>query len=140
LQSSGSGLRNTSPTPIRLLHLSDIHFRADRRWDADPILRHLAERIGRDVAAGLAPDLVVITGDLAFSGNIDDYAVAADWLGEQLWPRLAAGQAGRLDRDRLLLVPGNHDVDRPAVKRGAGHTDRSAAKRVSSSHRRGARR
>jgi len=108
-----------SPTPIRLLHLSDIHFRVDRRWDADPILRHLAGRIGDDVAAGLVPDLVVITGDLAFSGRAAEYALADEWLGRQLWPKLAAGQGTAPERDRLLLVPGNRDVDRAAVKRSA---------------------
>jgi hypothetical protein len=45
-------VRMPSPRPIRLLHLSDIHFSKGRGWDADPILRHLAKRISDDVAAG----------------------------------------------------------------------------------------
>jgi hypothetical protein len=35
--------------PIRLLHLSDIHFRADKAWDAEPALRELASFVGDEV-------------------------------------------------------------------------------------------
>jgi predicted phosphodiesterase len=101
--------------PIRLLHLSDIHFSKGRSWDADPILRHLAKQISDDVAAGLVPDLVVCTGDLAFSGQQHEYKLAKSWLESQLWPALMPDSALALDRDRLLLVPGNHDVDRKRV-------------------------
>jgi predicted phosphodiesterase len=104
-----------NPLPIRLLHLSDIHFSKGRSWDADPILRHLAKRISDDVAAGLVPDLVVCTGDLAFSGQQHEYKLAKSWLESQLWPALTPRSAPALDRDRLLLVPGNHDVDRKRV-------------------------
>jgi 3',5'-cyclic AMP phosphodiesterase CpdA len=64
------------PQPIRLLHLSDIHFRAGTDWDADPVLRALRAFIAAEIKAGLAPDLVVITGDLAHAGTADDYAPA----------------------------------------------------------------
>ena len=104
-------------SPIRLLHLSDIHFRAGTAWDSDPVLRGLAQRIGADVRGGLARDLVAITGDLAFAGKAADYGLAADWLGRALWPILPAG----LPRDRLLLVPGNHDADRGRVGKGVRH-------------------
>ncbi|QQO55287.1 MAG: SUMF1/EgtB/PvdO family nonheme iron enzyme [Thiohalocapsa sp. PB-PSB1] len=108
-------VRMPSPRPIRLLHLSDIHFSKGRGWDADPILRHLAKRISDDVAAGLVPDLVVCTGDLAFSGQQHEYELAKNWLESQLWPALMPDSAPELKRDRLLLVPGNHDVDRKRV-------------------------
>jgi predicted MPP superfamily phosphohydrolase len=104
-------------SPIRLLHLSDIHFRVGSTWDADPVLRASARFIGEEVRGGLAPDLVIITGDLAHAGKAEEYALARDWL-EQLWPDLTAGGSASLPRDRLLLVPGNHDVDRTAVGEG----------------------
>ncbi len=97
--------------PIRILHLSDIHFRADKGWDADPVLRALARFIKAEVDAGLVPDLVAITGDVAFAGTADEYGLARDWLDQQLWPALPDD----FSRDRLLLVPGNHDVDRKKV-------------------------
>lgn len=101
--------------PIRLLHLSDIHFRTGTAWDADPVLRSLASFIGQDVQAGLTPDLIVITGDLAFSGKAGEYALARNWLTQELWRVLTQDPARPLPQDRLLLVPGNHDVDRDAV-------------------------
>lgn len=99
----------TASEPVRILHLSDIHFRASKTWDADPVLRALTGFIGQEVEQGLMPDLVAMTGDLAFSGKADEYELAIAWL-EDLWPKF-----GDLPRDRLLLVPGNHDVDRSKV-------------------------
>lgn len=104
--------------PIRILHLSDIHFRSGRAWDADPVLRKLVKRVRDDVQSGLVPDLVAFTGDLAFSGAADQYETATGWLQDQLWPVLGPD----LPHDRLLIVPGNHDVDREKVRRGSRHT------------------
>jgi predicted MPP superfamily phosphohydrolase len=106
--------------PIRILHLSDFHFSQRKAWDADPVMNAFAKAVGHEVAEGMAPDLVAITGDLAFSGKAAEYERARRWLDERLWPKL-----GGLQKDRLLLVPGNHDVDRGAVKRSAAalHAD-----------------
>ncbi|MDG4550168.1 MAG: metallophosphoesterase [Candidatus Contendobacter sp.] len=97
--------------PIRILHLSDIHFTASKAWDADPVLRALTKFIAEEVKNGLVPDLVAITGDLAFAGVAKEYRLARNWLDKQLWPILPKD----FPRDRLLLVPGNHDVDRNKV-------------------------
>ena len=48
---------------IRILHLSDLHFTPERRWESDPVLGGLVGAVGDLVAAGLAPHLVAITGD-----------------------------------------------------------------------------
>ena len=103
----------TTPTdqPIRILHLSDFHFKAAKTWDASPVLRDLTRFIKREVKRGMVPDLVAITGDIAHAGTAEEYALARAWLETQLWPALPDG----LPRDRLLLVPGNHDVDRGKV-------------------------
>ena len=103
--------KKSNPAPIRFLHLSDFHFSSGKAWDADPILRELAGFIGREVKAGLQPDLVAITGDLAFSGSPIEYALAKAWLEQELWSVLPRD----FPRSSLLLVPGNHDVDRLAV-------------------------
>ena len=108
------------PQPIRLLHLSDIHFRADTAWDSDPVLRALRGFIAVQIEAGLDLDLVVITGDLAQAGKAAEYALARTWL-ESLWSTLSQARPEPLPRNRLLLVPGNHDLDRervgPSVRR-----------------------
>ncbi len=108
----------TDPGPVRILHLSDIHFRAGRAWDSDPVLRALTRRIAAEARAGLVADLVALTGDLAYSGTADDYALARHWLEHELWPVLTPDPARPLARDRLLLVPGNHDTDRARVGPG----------------------
>lgn len=109
---------NTIPDQqIRLLHLSDLHFTAGQSWDADPVLRALAQFIGKEARMGLTPDLVIITGDLAFAGKAEEYQLAQSWLEQELWPALKVD----LPRDRLLLVPGNHDVDRSQVGQGVRH-------------------
>ena len=105
---------NDTNRPIRLLHLSDIHFRAGRTWDSDPVLRALVRFIGKEVQGGRGPDLVAITGDLAFAGTAAEYGLALEWLEQHLWPVFAPA----LPRDRLLLVPGNHDVDRGLLSQG----------------------
>jgi 3',5'-cyclic AMP phosphodiesterase CpdA len=95
------------------LHLSDLHFRAETSYDENIVLRALLrdveERIGRD---GLHPDFVAVTGDIAFSGRPDQYTLARSFLDDLL-------AATGLGKDRLFLVPGNHDVDRSKVSRGA---------------------
>jgi 3',5'-cyclic AMP phosphodiesterase CpdA len=64
---SRRGRSNSSNTqgPIRILHLSDLHLCPERNWASEPILTGLAETIGRLPDAGLAPDVVAITGDIA---------------------------------------------------------------------------
>jgi len=103
--------------PVRLLHLSDIHLRAGSAWDANPVLRDLARFIAGEVRHGLVPDLVAVTGDLAQAGAADEYDLAGDWLSRVLWPVLTGDASKPLPCDRLLLVPGNHDVDRAQVGR-----------------------
>ncbi|HYN79447.1 MAG TPA: metallophosphoesterase, partial [Lamprocystis sp. (in: g-proteobacteria)] len=102
--------------PIRLLHLSDCHFRVDKAWDSDPVLRALVRFIEKEVQSGLHPDLVAITGDLASAGTAAEYTLALEWLDRHLWPTIKP----ELARDRLLLVPGNHDADRDLVSKGVG--------------------
>jgi hypothetical protein len=46
--------------PIRLLHLSDIHFRGSKSWDARPVLHALTEFVAKTVEAEGPPDLVAI--------------------------------------------------------------------------------
>jgi hypothetical protein len=110
----------TSPDSlVRILHLSDFHFCTRSQWDSDPVLRALARFIAEDVAQNnLYPDLVAITGDLAQSGQRKEYDLARQWL-DVLWPCLSPDPARPLARDRLLLVPGNHDADWGLIESGA---------------------
>ncbi|MFO0591522.1 MAG: metallophosphoesterase [Polyangiaceae bacterium] len=96
---------------LRWLHVSDAHFRAGVGFEERLILKTLLSQLGRqrelpmESRLGPPPDLVFFTGDLAFSGKKAEYDRAKPFLVELL---TVLG----LDRDRLFIVPGNHDVDR----------------------------
>ena len=99
---------------MRILHLSDFHFSEGRAWDQDPVLRGLIKDLDALVnTTGLAPDLVAVTGDIADFGLSAEYEIAERWFRDRLLPVTG------IEGDRLLLVPGNHDVDRGAVGFGA---------------------
>lgn len=93
------------------LHLSDIHAgHGSVAWQADQqiVLDRLVEDARRLVAEGKVPppDAILVTGDVAFSGNVRDpheYSRAGGWLDRC---RDAVGARA------VYSVPGNHDVQR----------------------------
>jgi predicted MPP superfamily phosphohydrolase len=95
---------------IRWLHLSDTHFREDELWDRRATLRALIAKVGELKEKGLAPDMVFVTGDIAWSGKPKEYEQATRFFHE-------LNKVLELDpKDRWFLVPGNHDVDRSRIK------------------------
>ena len=98
---------------VRILHLSDLHFSERTAWDSGTVLDRLVGNVAYFSDTGRAPDLVVITGDVAFSGKSGEYTLAREWLLERLLP------AVKLSPSALVIVPGNHDVDRAQVSRAA---------------------
>lgn len=100
-------MNETNPR-LRLLHLSDLHARTGR--EGEPWRRRRV--FGPSWEANLESlledgpfDLVCFTGDAADSGTTEEFQEAGDFL-LTLMDRL------ELDRNRLFLVPGNHDIDR----------------------------
>lgn len=91
------------------VHLSDIHVGhgdVAYRWDQRIVLEKLLADLAR-LPDRPRIDALVVTGDVAYSGagrSADEYAKAAEWLG-----RVAA--AVEVDPSRILVVPGNHDVN-----------------------------
>lgn len=92
---------------VRIAHLSDLHASKDNRA-ALPILRAAIEDLA-EAHRERAIDIVTFSGDLARKGLPSDYEAAHDGLIEPL------REALELDLDRLILVPGNHDVDRDKI-------------------------
>ncbi len=87
------------------LHISDLHLRDRGRYDQEVILRALVASVKQFREEGRVPDLIVVTGDIAHSGKAEEYLQATLFFDDLL---AAAG----LDKRRLFVVPGNHDVDR----------------------------
>ncbi len=94
---------------VRWLHLSDFHFQGLERWERratlQALLRHAAELKERE----LAPDLVFVTGDIAWSGKRNEYEQA-----ELFFTKLARTLELK-PTESFFIVPGNHDVDRKAI-------------------------
>jgi DNA repair exonuclease SbcCD nuclease subunit len=98
---------------LRILHLSDLHFRALEKdpvksFNADVVTTSMLQAIENLVNEGALIDLVIITGDIAFSGKKAEYDVA-----DEFFDRLR--KITGLPNARFFIVPGNHDVDRDMV-------------------------
>jgi len=123
LGESGRGLDTTT---ITWLHLSDLHHRRPSSRqnrihlrNSKVVLEKLLEDIQRLIRDdGLQPDFIVFTGDIAYSGHPDEYRQvnasddfdrAADFFDRLL-------QTTNLSRQRLFVVPGNHDVNWKAIE------------------------
>jgi predicted MPP superfamily phosphohydrolase len=109
---------NTRPAPqgwrpVRVLHLSDLHFSAKTAWDSGTVLGRLAADVGSLRAEVGELHLVVVTGDIANFGTADEYAQATAWLTGPL--ATAAG----VNASKIRVVPGNHDVHRASISRTA---------------------
>lgn len=98
-----------------MLHISDIHFKSpdclDPWMDPDSsirtrMMRDLGEQVQKlgDVGA------ILIGGDVAFKAAPDEYQAARAWI-QQL------SDISGCPKERIFVVPGNHDVDRAIIKK-----------------------
>ena len=98
-----------------LLHLSDIHFRKGEVGTAMDPNANLRNELLRDAVVqctriGAVPDAILVSGDVAFAGDSDEYAYALTWLDllcRDCGTKLAA----------VFVIPGNHDVVRGIASR-----------------------
>ncbi|MBF0108536.1 MAG: SUMF1/EgtB/PvdO family nonheme iron enzyme [Magnetococcales bacterium] len=95
---------------ITWLHLSDVHFTNNKEYDQEVILTALIDSMQwfREQHS-LRPDLIFLTGDLAYSGERSQYESAEKFLDALI---VATG----IDKGRLFIVPGNHDADRKKAR------------------------
>lgn len=92
---------------ITILHLSDLHA---KKQDELQLRIRCEKFIAYVEAEMLKPDLMVFSGDLAFSGQKEEYELAHRILLEPIRKRL------QIPERRMIFVPGNHDVDRKSVE------------------------
>lgn len=94
---------------VRILLLADVQY-GDAHTSASAVFdeQWLVRALNRD---GLIPDLVVLAGDIGCTGDPADYRIAKNKLEENLFEYMWG--ANHLDnwRERIILVPGNHDVN-----------------------------
>jgi small GTP-binding protein len=97
------GRVSASEEPLRVLHLSDLHVRAD--MDVEELLQPLMADL-RDEREGLGLkqlDYLVISGDLTERASPEEFEQARRFVSgliDQL----------RLTAQRCIIVPGNHDL------------------------------
>lgn len=98
-------------SPLRWLHISDLHFydqqkpsglRFEQKIVTQQLLRDVVEMRRR---FDDPPDFVLLTGDIAFGGEQAEYKAAQEWVNNL---EAAAG----LGKKSIFIVPGNHDVQR----------------------------
>ena len=97
---------------LLVLQISDIHFKSENYLIRDRI--DAIKRAVQGNAPGKAACLIAMTGDVAFSGKLSEYAVA-----HQFFNQLRAALSSSMPSMQIeeVFVPGNHDCDFPAMSR-----------------------
>jgi predicted MPP superfamily phosphohydrolase len=105
---------------LNWLHLSDIHFSRNTMWRDEvyrtSLLRYLRGLFSED--GSLKPQLIFCTGDIAFGEAtsdplVDQYSAAKAFFDELL---IICGDDNKpLEKERLFVVPGNHDINRKRI-------------------------
>ncbi len=94
---------------VTWLHVSDFHLSDKGPYNQEVILNALVSSVKRFGTEGHKPDLIFATGDIAQNGKAQEYACATEFFNALL-------DAAGLEKERLFIVPGNHDVDRQMRK------------------------
>ena len=105
----------TIKNTFQIFHISDLHIKdsEEDKFDRRVVLDPLIERVKEDRERGLRPEIVVVTGDVAFQGIESEYKLAKKFFSDLL------GAMG-LPNERLFIVPGNHDVNRNKYPKSFG--------------------
>ncbi len=97
-----------------ILHISDLHFgwegndpngKAERKVCLDSLLNEISK-----LEEPWKPSIICLSGDLGWSSASSDYTEAKTWLNSLL-------EKCGIDYSRLIICPGNHDVDRKLAEK-----------------------
>jgi len=97
-------MKNVEARGITILHISDLHFKHGVQHNQDIILNELLKKISEMKGSEWQPDLILCTGDIAYSGKPSEYQSAKNFLTQLL-------ETTGVKKNKLFAVPGNHDVD-----------------------------
>jgi hypothetical protein len=105
-----------NPASLVFIHLSDIHFRYKRSgtsYDLDILVRNELQRdIEKLTKKFQRIDGILVSGDIAFGGKAEEYAIAGEWL-----DRITT--AANCPPKNVFTIPGNHDIDRDVFRDNA---------------------
>jgi GTPase SAR1 family protein/predicted phosphodiesterase len=103
IMSSENNVRQLQHTPIRILHLSDLHIGA--KDDPISLLEPLAADLrNREYGLGVERlDYLVISGDVTNRATPEEFAVAYAFVSDLI-------RSFGLTAQRCIIVPGNHDL------------------------------
>ncbi len=113
-----SEISNKIVDEVNILHLSDLHFGFEKAKkyeygssDRSELFSELIKTLRDDIPEEWKPDIIVISGDIAWCGDGDEYK---QYEREFLTPLLAA--LNLQDKpQRVITCPGNHDIIRAAI-------------------------
>lgn len=94
---------------MKILHLSDMHFTANG-ISQDVVISSLSKKIENLCKEEEKPNIIVISGDIAFSGKAEEYAKAKEFIDKIA---LFCG----ISLENIFIIPGNHDVDRSKIEK-----------------------
>jgi predicted MPP superfamily phosphohydrolase len=107
-----------------LVHLSDFHLRTSTQPQTDAILKSLAQDLKQRVEAlDLPTPHVALSGDLAYGGREEEYAIVdsfVDNLADSLHARSLTFCGGNHDVNWSLLAPFNADLMNDMVEKRGG--------------------
>ncbi|MDD2856511.1 MAG: metallophosphoesterase [Desulfuromonadaceae bacterium] len=93
---------------LRWLHLSDFHTGKDQ-YGQIQLFDSIIEHIENKIRTGQKPDIVFITGDVADKGKTEQYELFSNNFILPLIDIIG-------DTTKILMVPGNHDVNREEAR------------------------
>lgn len=95
---------------VKLLHLSDFHFKFDD-CNQEIVNSSLKLKIQEITNERGSYNIIIITGDIAYSGKKGEYEKAKTFINE-------IAKVSGVVKSNIITVPGNHDVDRTKIKDG----------------------
>lgn len=95
------------------VHLSDIHFGQEKDGGTGAENADAKKRLIEDARTEVGKlrgkvHGVIVSGDIAYSGQEEEYVLAAEWLAELT-------DAIGCERTDVQMIPGNHDIDRTKI-------------------------
>ena len=92
--------------PITIIHLADMHVSIEQSTEFKKRAKAFLADLNN---LNISPDLVVISGDLSFSGKKEQYDIVHNNLLSPL-----CKMAG-IEPHQIVICMGNHDIDRTTV-------------------------